>query len=114
MITPPPVNLFSAIGQIIAEGWQVSAVWIVPSSSNLSRSKRTWEAHITRPDFPFGDEVIQLPPMSEEQAEAIAAAIHKAGDASATHLTSSGCFAIGPTAAWCREPLRQAIFAVRN
>ena len=114
MLTAPQVNVLTAIEEIIADGWQVSAVWLVPPTSELSRSGQRWEAHITRPDFQFGDEVVELSLMDRTQVLAVATEIRQAGDASAVHVTSSGCFAIGPTAAWCRAPLREAIVAVRD
>ena len=114
MLTATQVNVLTAIEEIVADGWQVSAVWLVPATSELSSLGRRWEAHITRPEFQFGDVVIELSAVNQEQVHAIAAAIHQAGDASATHLTSGGCLAIGPTAAWCRDPLRNAIVAVRS
>ena len=136
--------IITRIKEIVADGWQVQSVWIVPPTSQVSRGHEQWEAHIKSPNFVSGgeggnndisitinrceipdevkvthrekvaDEIIELPPMSDEQADAIAAAVHRAGDASATHKTASGCWSIGPTAAWCRDPLRTAILNSRK
>lgn len=127
-----------------AEGWQINAVWLVPPASHASKGRETWEARIKIPDFVPGgeggvediavtidhdaipegvsvthrermpDKIIPLPPMSREQAEAIAADIAREGDATAVQDTASGCIAIGPTAAWCRGNLRKAIINSRK
>ena len=135
--------ILEKIREIAEEGWQVQSVWIVPPTSQISRSNQNWEAHIKIADFVPGgeadsdlvvtidrnnlpdgiavnhrekmpDQIITIPAMSDEQAEAVAAAIHAAGDASATHKTASGCWSIGPTAAWCKDPLRRAIINSRK
>lgn len=135
--------LLEKIKEIAAEGWQVQSVWLVPASSQVGGGEG-WEARIKIADFvPAGeggvtdiltevdrskipdevkishrekiaDQIIALPPMSDEQAEAIAAEVGKAGNASAVHKTASGCWAIGPCAAWCRGPLRKAILNSRK
>jgi len=62
----------------------------------------------------IGDRISQLAPMSAEQADAIANHIAGTGDATGVVKTSSGCWAIGPCAAWVRDPLRTAIINARN
>lgn len=134
--------ILEKIKEIADEGWQVQSVWIVPPTSQISRSNESWEAHIKIADFVPGgegdsdlvtidrenlpdgvtanhrekmaDQIVTLPAMSEEQAEAMACSIHDKGDASATHKTASGCWSIGPTAAWCKDPLRRAIIKSRK
>jgi hypothetical protein len=136
--------ILEQIKELVAEGWSVNAVWLVPATSQISRSHDGWEAHVKIADFvpqgeggvtdieltidsakiPDGvhvtarekvsDQIFPLPPMSDEQAEAIAAEIHRAGDATATQRTASGCIAIGPCAAWCKDPLRAAILNSRK
>ena len=137
------MDLIKKIEEIVADGWQVQSVWIVPPVSHASKPRSLWEAQIKIADFvpggegdgdlqitvdrseipegvqirereKVGDQVIDLPPMSDEQAEAMADALHRAGDASATHKTSSGCWSIGPTAYWCKDPLRSAILKSRK
>ncbi len=136
--------ILEKIKEIAAEGWQVQSVWIVPTTSQVSQSLEQWEAHIKIADFvPAGegdvtdilvtidrskipdgiqtlhrekvaDQIIALPAMSVEQAEAIAAAIHAEGEASAIQKTASGCWAIGLCAAWSKDPLRTAILNSRK
>lgn len=135
--------ILDKIAEIVAEGWQVQSVWIVPPASHAGGGKG-WEAHIKLADYVPGgeggatdilveidrrqipdgiqithiekvaDQILKLPAMSEEQAETLAAEIHRAGDASATHKTASGCWAVGPCAAWCRSSLRKAILNSRR
>jgi len=123
------------------EGWQINAVWIVPASSHISTSGG-WELVLHLADFvphgegdspcvtidranvpksirvlggeKMGDRITQLSPMSNEQAEAIARDIALAGDATGVVKTASGCWSVGPTAAWVRDPLRTAIINSRK
>lgn len=137
------MDLIKKIKDVVAEGWQVQSVWIVPPESHVSKNG-CWEAHVKRADFvPCGeggvtdviakvdesklpkgiksisrekvcDEIINLPCMSFEQAEALAVDLAENGDASGIQKTASGCLAIGPFAAWVREPLRSAILNSRR
>lgn len=129
------------IAATVEEGWQVNAVWLVPPTSHVSTSGG-WELVLKLADFvphgegdapcvtidrdkipksirvqggeKMGDRITQLAPMSEEQADAIAHDIALAGDATGVIKTASGCWSIGPTAAWVRDPLRSAIISNRK
>ncbi|MEM7789767.1 MAG: hypothetical protein AAF546_00065 [Verrucomicrobiota bacterium] len=137
------MNALEIIAQELEDGWQVSAVWIVPPQSHVSQTKSEWELHIKRADWvaigegnspikinvdqskipdgvkvlgreKVGDVIVTLPAMSAEQADAIAAEIKKASDANGVVKTPSGCWSIGPCASWVRDPLRRAIINGRS
>jgi hypothetical protein len=137
-------QIINAAQDCVREGWQVSSVWIVPPTSHVSKSGDHWEAHLMRPDFvalgedcnedididintdqipldvrvrataKVHDVVVELPPMSEEQAEAVARGLLAIADAIAVHKTASGCWSVGPCAAWTRPPLQTAILNSRK
>lgn len=137
------MNTLEIIAQELEEGYQVHSVWLVPPSSHISVASLSWELRIKKADwFPLGegdspikmdvdyrkipkgvdviakekvgDTVVELPPMSDEQAEAIGLEIKKVSDATSIQKTSSGCWAIGPCANWVRDPLRMAIINSRK